>query len=56
MQWHTSGMPADVKITVRLPVSVHKMLVKLAEREARSLNGEIVYLLQRAAEAELKRR
>lgn len=33
---------------VRLPEDLHRVLTDLAKRENRSLNGQIVHLLQRA--------
>lgn len=34
-----------VKLTLRLPSKLHQKLEKLAAREVRSLNGQIVFLL-----------
>ena len=42
-------MEAEAKLTVRLPADLHRRLVELARRERRSLNGELVWLLERAA-------
>lgn len=41
-------MNDDKKITVRIPPDLHEALVKLAEQDTRSLNGEIVALLRKA--------
>jgi hypothetical protein len=38
----------EVKITLRLPSGLHGDLQKLADEEVRSLNGQLVYLLQEA--------
>jgi hypothetical protein len=39
----------DVKLfSLRLPVDLHAALVKLAERDTRSLHGEIIALLRDA--------
>lgn len=39
---------ADVKtLMLRLPSDLHSRLVALAERERRSLNNQIVYMLER---------
>ena len=46
-------MESQAKLTIRLPVSLHRRLVELAGRERRSLNSQIVVLLEWAsAEAE----
>ena len=37
------------RLTLRLPPQLHEELSAQAEREQRSLNGQIVYLLGRAA-------
>jgi predicted HicB family RNase H-like nuclease len=42
-------MEYEAKLTVRLPASLHERLVELARRDRRSLNSEIVVLLERAA-------
>jgi hypothetical protein len=42
----------EIKILVRLPPDLHALLKELAERDVRSLNSEMVYLLRRAAEQE----
>jgi predicted HicB family RNase H-like nuclease len=42
-------MEHEAKLTVRLPASLHERLVALARRDRRSLNSEIVVLLERAA-------
>jgi hypothetical protein len=38
------------RLDLRLPDDLHERLVKLAEREERSLHGQIVYLLRRGVE------
>ena len=46
---YNGGMEAEVKLTIRIPAALHRQLVELARRDRRSLNGEIVVLLERAA-------
>lgn len=41
-----------VRLTARLPPEIHEEITKLADRHARSLNGEIIALLQSAISAE----
>jgi hypothetical protein len=41
-------MEKDVKVSVRLPESVHSRLTDLARRERRSLNAQLVVLLEQA--------
>lgn len=38
----------EVKITLRLPVNVHRQLSELAASERRSLNAQIVTMLEKA--------
>lgn len=42
----------EVSLILRLPPDLHAKLKALAERDERSLNREIVYLLKQAAEDE----
>ena len=44
-----------MKLTVRMPAALHEQLVDLARRDRRSLNGEIVVLLERAAAEAVRR-
>ena len=39
-------MPKGIPLTVRLPEDLHAALVERAQLDARSLNGEIVFLLR----------
>jgi hypothetical protein len=41
-------MEKDVKVTVRIPETVHGRLADLAKRERRSLNAQLVVLLEHA--------
>jgi len=41
-------MPKGIPLTVRLPEELHAALVERAQLDARSLNGEIVFLLREA--------
>jgi hypothetical protein len=43
------GVEDEIRITLRIPASLHAALLERARRDLRSLNGEIVYLLQRAS-------
>ncbi|WP_019075547.1 Arc family DNA-binding protein [Streptomyces hokutonensis] len=39
-------MDEEKRITVRLPVDLHERLAAQAKRDRRSVNGEIVHLLE----------
>ena len=39
-------MDDEKRITVRLPVELHERLAAQAKRDRRSINGEIVHLLE----------
>lgn len=39
-------MPETKTLTVKVPVDLHGRLVKMAEREMRSLHAEILWLLR----------
>jgi predicted HicB family RNase H-like nuclease len=39
-------MDEEKRITVRLPVELHERLTAKAKRDRRSVNGEIVHLLE----------
>ncbi|MEU6243083.1 Arc family DNA-binding protein [Streptomyces sp. NPDC047024] len=39
-------MDEEKRITVRLPLELHERLTALAKRDRRSVNGEIVHLLE----------
>lgn len=41
-------MDDEKRITVRLPLELHERLAERAKRDRRSVNGEIVYLLEDA--------
>jgi predicted HicB family RNase H-like nuclease len=41
-------MDSEVRITLRLPVELHTRLTEQAAHDRRSLNAEIVYLLEHA--------
>ncbi len=41
-------MPKGVPLTVRLPEDLHAALVERAQLDARSLNGQIIFLLREA--------
>jgi predicted HicB family RNase H-like nuclease len=41
-------MEKEVKLTVRIPETVHGRLADLAKRERRSLNAQLVVLLEQA--------
>jgi len=44
-------MEDETKITLRIPTALHKRLVALANAERRSLNAQIVVMLERAPDA-----
>lgn len=48
-------MPAVVNVTLRLDPELHKALQELAEREERSLHGQIVYMLRKQLEEEQRK-
>jgi predicted HicB family RNase H-like nuclease len=39
-------MDEEKRITVRLPIELHERLVTQAKRDRRSVNGQIVHLLE----------
>jgi hypothetical protein len=41
------------QLYIRLPDELHEHLVKLAEKERRSLNAQVVYLLEHAVQQSL---
>ena len=41
-------MPKGIPLTVRLPEDLHAALVERAQLDARSLNGQIIFLLREA--------
>jgi predicted HicB family RNase H-like nuclease len=44
-------MPSnDAKITVRMPREVHQSLVEMADKDRRSVNAQILVILERAAQ------
>lgn len=43
----TMAESQEVRITIRIPSALHKRIVNAAEEDLRSLNSEIVWLLQR---------
>lgn len=47
--------PSTVRTQVRLPADLHRRIVQLAERDLRSLNAEMVWLLRRAVDTEPER-
>lgn len=49
MVLHNGGMVNEVKISIRLPSELHQALADQARNENRSLNGQIVHLLQQTA-------
>ncbi len=48
-------MEQEVRLTIRLPADLHRRLTNMAKRDRRSLNGEMVALLEQAA-AQAERR
>ena len=52
-QCYNGDMEQEVRLTIRLPADLHRRLTELARRDHRSLNGEMIALLERAtAQAE----
>jgi len=45
---YSGGMDEEKRITVRLPPGLHERLAAQAKRDRRSVNGEIVHLLEGA--------
>ncbi|MEV0050691.1 Arc family DNA-binding protein [Saccharopolyspora shandongensis] len=43
------GMDHEVRVTLRMPAALHTRLVELAKAEHRSLNAEMVHLLEKAS-------
>lgn len=41
----------EKKVTIRIPTALHQQLVTLAQNDARSLNAEVLILLQEAIAA-----
>jgi len=45
-------MAEEKALSLRLPATLHKKIVALAEKDLRSVNAEIVFLLTKAIEGE----
>lgn len=45
-------MAEFLRFALRIPLDLHEKLKRLAEKENRSLHGQIIYLLRKAVEAE----
>lgn len=45
-------MPDWIRFTLRLSADLHTKLKLLAEREQRSLHGQILYILQQAVDGQ----
>ena len=48
--------PEDKRLLLRFPPALADQLTEMAEKERRSLNAQIVYLLERAVERYQRRR
>jgi predicted HicB family RNase H-like nuclease len=48
------GSSATIKTNIYIPAALHAQLQALARQERRSLNSEIIWLLERAVEAKAK--
>lgn len=48
-------MNDEKKITIRIPAELHEKLIKAAEQDTRSLNGEIIALLREAIAGRAKK-
>ncbi|GAA2140054.1 Arc family DNA-binding protein [Streptomyces synnematoformans] len=44
-------MDEEKRVTLRLPAELHEALKSAAEKDRRSINAEIVYLLERSLES-----
>lgn len=40
----------DTRTTITLPASLHEQVKRLAERERRTFNGQVIWLVERALE------
>lgn len=45
---------SEKKLTIRIPATLHEQLVQIAQEDVRSLNAEIIVLLQEAIETRRK--
>lgn len=43
-------MPDDIRVTLRLPPHVHQAIKESAEKSRRSLNSEIIFILEQSAQ------
>lgn len=50
--WYYGGMADEVKLTVRLPHELHARVKALAHEDRRSLNAQLVWLLDAAVDLE----
>jgi hypothetical protein len=41
-------MSNDKRVTIRIPADLHALIVKASAHDTRSINGEIIALLQKA--------
>lgn len=48
-EWCTIGAVEETRITLRLPQDLWEWVKQLAEKERRSLNAQLVYLIEQAA-------
>lgn len=49
-------MESDVKVTLRMPQKIREEIMAMAEKEHRSMGGQIVVILERAIEEYFKNR
>lgn len=47
-QWYNSDMEDGMRITLRLSRDLAERLKRLADTEKRSVNGQVVYLIEKA--------
>jgi hypothetical protein len=52
LRWYYGGMADEVKLTVRIPRDMHERIKALASEDRRSLNSELIWLLESAVEIE----
>jgi predicted HicB family RNase H-like nuclease len=53
---HEPGSPYSGKILLRLPPELHETIARLAMRDERSVNAEIVWALREFAKAQEKKK
>lgn len=52
LRWRAAVVPVPVVVQFRLPAELERALRPIAKRERRSINGQVLYMLERALAAE----